>query len=911
MTEISRIGFENVNSDNLLALKDLFEQLMMELANIKRILSNNNVSKNSQLKSGEDTQNIPVPGIPGPNDLVHLKGPLTEDTIIATLEARFNAKCYHTMVGPVQLILNPFNSETKDAINCNSKKSTCFRPLIMKSLEQLNETRMPQIMILSGESGSGKSYTAQMIIKELMNITCGTAQSDLLRQLDASITVLDILGKARTTNSPESSNVAFLYQFHFHNNLLQKTRIKYIPLCMARIVHPRKDESNFRIFYQLFAGLCPNDRAKLQLQTHSANELRYLYNYPSHQQSEIELLKEQFQTWKSSLHVLGIPFADVTKLLAAILLLGNVHFTEKSPRVLEVQGGDYELKAVAVLLGVAYTTLFRGLTKKLKVMKSDATIQSCTAKQANANRDALAKTLYLRMLSAIVRRCNCSRKSTTEYHHLDVSSAESFTKSHDSLRENRSLGPEEIEISEKFAFLDDEESWFGIADVFGFDTSSCNRMEQLASNLCSETIQHFYTTHIFKSAEGFCREEDIQNEADVDYFDNSQCIELLTCQETGILTYLDQESLKDGAAEDFVEKLRAKHVGHEKFFSTNCKSHEFGVCHYNAKVIYDAGELLRGNIDSVTDDVIQMFSAEQCSFGFVVHLFISDLKTNISDDLATDRVRSFTSSPVQSFAREFQERLDELLKALIHADPWFIFCLKSNTNGRPYQFDAGIVSRQIKSLQIFETVHLLRSGYTHRMRHIPFAQRYFVHDKQMDEKDALEIAQSYQMMLTDAGKENSGKIMHIGRKHVFFSEILWQDLEKSRPRGSQHSRSKTNLVSSSEVKEQRKTEHSSVSSPVFRNEMDGKKHSPNTPPAIPKRRGYTVIDNKKIAFPQTRIMTNNYRDTTNGQDVSFSSGESVRVVGASPKAGYLAVEARHKTGWVPYNLTTLMTDDVI
>ena len=40
-----------------------------------------------------------------------------------------------------------------------------------------------------------------------------------------------------------------------------------------------------------------------------------------------------------------------------------------------------ELKAVALLLGVPYISLFRGLTKKLKVMKSDATIQPCSATQ--------------------------------------------------------------------------------------------------------------------------------------------------------------------------------------------------------------------------------------------------------------------------------------------------------------------------------------------------------------------------------------------------------------------------------------------------------------------------------------------------------------------------------------------------
>ncbi len=54
--------------------------------------------------------------------------------------------------------------------------------------------------------------------------------------------------------------------------------------------------------------------------------------------------------------------------------------------------------------------------------------------------------------------------------------------------------------------------------------------------------------------------------------------------------------------------------------------------------------------------------------------------------------------------------------------------------------------------------------------------------------------------------------------------------------------------------------------------------------------------------------TDLFSDTANGQDVVFTSGENVKAIGASPKAGYLAVESRHKTGWVPYKLTRLMVN---
>ena len=49
-------------------------------------------------------------------------------------------------------------------------------------------------------------------------------------------------------------------------------------------------------------------------------------------------------------------------------------------------------------------------------------------------------------------------------------------------------------------------------------------------NLCSETLQHFYNTHVFRTAQDACAEEDIQSELDVTYFDNAPIIELISSQ---------------------------------------------------------------------------------------------------------------------------------------------------------------------------------------------------------------------------------------------------------------------------------------------------------------------------------------------------------------------------------------------
>lgn len=52
----------------------------------------------------------------------------------------------------------------------------------------------------------------------------------------------------------------------------------------------------------------------------------------------------RFEAWKACLGVLGIPFFDVVRVLAAVLILGNVTFIEGQGLEVDIQGGSHELK---------------------------------------------------------------------------------------------------------------------------------------------------------------------------------------------------------------------------------------------------------------------------------------------------------------------------------------------------------------------------------------------------------------------------------------------------------------------------------------------------------------------------------------------------------------------------------------
>lgn len=61
--------------------------------------------------------------------------------------------------------------------------------------------------------------------------------------------------------------------------------------------------------------------------------------------------------------LLGIPFMDVVRVLAAVLLLGNVKFVDNGSGEV-VAKGETELASVARLLGITFPSLFRGITTR-------------------------------------------------------------------------------------------------------------------------------------------------------------------------------------------------------------------------------------------------------------------------------------------------------------------------------------------------------------------------------------------------------------------------------------------------------------------------------------------------------------------------------------------------------------------
>lgn len=302
----------------------------------------------------------------------------------------------------------------------------------------------------------------------------------------------------------------------------------------------------------------------------------------------------RFHAWKTCLGILGIPFLDVVRVLGAVLLLGNVQFAENAEGAAE-PAGEAELAAAAALLGVPAPKLLRGLSTRSPPRGARPAMSArapATAAAATAARDALAKALYCRTVATIVRRANSLKRLGSTLGTLSSDSNESVHNQDAASRRASTAGSRSRAGVKSMAVLNDAvrhatDGFVGILDMFGFEDAAPSRLEHLCANLCAETMQHFYNTHVFKSSAESCREEGVACPLEVcvsfptafeitfyslsesgtksavvsqvDYVDNVPCIDLVSSLRGGLLAALDAECAARGSPEQYVARIKAAH----------------------------------------------------------------------------------------------------------------------------------------------------------------------------------------------------------------------------------------------------------------------------------------------------------------------------------------------------------------
>merc|ERR1712223_195665 len=411
---------------------------------------------------------------------------------------------------------------------------------------------------------------------------------------------------------------------------------------------------------------------------------------------------EDFETLQSALQVLSFSTEEcetIYKILASILHLGNIYFHRKQLKHgyegVEI-GSEVEIKWAAHSLQLSVTGIKKALTMRMADVRknNDNVTMPLNIDQALDARDAISKALYSSLFTWLVTRVNkvMAPTSRRQQQHLQQGNA--------------------------------ARNIIGILDLFGFEDFAENSFEQLCINYANENLHYYINKLIFKSEQAEYAKEKIEW-TPIGYHDNQPILHILSKKPVGVFHLLDDESNFPKASDlSFLEKCHYNHALNELYSRPRMSSMEFGVKHYAGQVWYNVEGFLDKNRDTLRYDVMALLISSKDKLISKMFLDLHNLNET-TRTMHKANGQFITMKPrTPTVAARFQESLSNLLASLSQSHPYFVRCVKPNSDKTPMKFDMPVVLEQLRYTGLLETIKIRKTGYAVRMKYSTFAQRY-------------------------------------------------------------------------------------------------------------------------------------------------------------------------------------------
>ncbi|XP_073127821.1 myosin-2 [Henckelia pumila] len=619
----------------------------------------------------------------GVDDLIQLSF-LNEPSVLHNLQYRYERDIIYSKAGPVLVAVNPF----KDVPLYGNDFVTAYRQKLLDSphvyaiadtaYNEMMTDQINQSIIISGESGAGKTETAKIAMQYLAALGGGTGgiESEILQ----TSSILEAFGNAKTSRNDNSSRFGKLIEIHFSaSGKICGAKIQTFLLEKSRVVQLANGERSYHIFYQLCAGAPPDLRGRLKLK--NACDFNYLNQSDCLEIQDINEV-QKFHLLMAALDTVGICKEDqghAFEMLAAVLWLGNISFLViDNENHIEVIS-DEAVTSAASLMGCSTQDLMQALSTRNIQAGKDTVSKRLTLQQAIDSRDALAKLIYAGLFDWLVEVINLSLISGKQHTGRSIS----------------------------------------ILDIYGFESFKKNSFEQFCINYANERLQQHFNRHLFKLEQEEYESDGI-DWTKVDFEDNQECLDLFEKRPIGLISLLDEESNFPKATDvTFSTKLK-QHLNSFHCFKGE-RGGAFSVRHYAGEVLYNTAEFLEKNRDTLHSEIIQLLSS--CTVQ-LPQLFASTLLRQ-SQSSGSSMIRSgLVACQKQSVATKFKSQLFKLMQQLESTAPHFIRCIKPNNKKSPVVFEKDLVLEQLRCCGVVEVVRISRSGYPTRMTHQEFSRRY-------------------------------------------------------------------------------------------------------------------------------------------------------------------------------------------
>lgn len=612
-----------------------------------------------------------------------------------------------------------------------------------------------QAIVLSGDSGSGKSQLAQLAMQLLLEIrTLGNPAPSVptpaaLRHLYAA-RLLDAFGMAETVRNRTASRFGKRTTLHFDLGSGQCVggEIRTFQLELSRIAGPCaggvegrfREERNYHIFYQLCAGAQPDLRDRHDLLESSDYMLTARSPYAvTEQQTENRIDAREWAETEAAFVELGITEEDTESLLgalSAILRLGNVGFapTEGAagPDSMQLVDGQYgqnleaggpDTAAVAArLLGLSRAELEKALCYASVEAGRERAELPLSESECDDRRTMLAAQLY-----------------------------------------DRVFGWLEVQLNEAVASTGDVRA-VSIFDLPGLTLYEANNLETLCSNYTCEKLAAHYYRQLFKVEHALYVAEQF-HVPDLDKrLDNQSAIDLLegnqhTMKTAGLLEIVREATSAQGHNDDvkLLQELNdafgAKKQSHPNYAQPKSKASSFVVKHFNGDVSYNivgfcaSSRKLPAHIQT---------TMQHSSNRFLSKLFFAN-EGKVGDDTQAGVVLATQ-----------KQQFTDLGRTACH----FVRCIRPAADSGA--FDGAFVQAQTQVAQLTDLVIERQSGFPVRYQPPAFVQRY----QMMSSRGST----SAEQVLKDCTRDEivDGDAWQIGMSYIFLKDSCFAALESAR-----------------------------------------------------------------------------------------------------------------------------------
>ena len=704
---------------------------------------------------------------------------LHEPAVLRNIEQRYLRKQIYTKAGEILIVMNPYKLVMDEhqvgiydqlymkkyrespppsklrLLSDKERRRLSLPPHIFETANDVYQTiiqhSQSQSIIISGESGAGKTETTKQIMQYIANLssvksTGKNVPTDLVsarrrslssrdslnayigqkdeknvplieKQLLQSNPILESFGNAKTLRNNNSSRFGKYLRIVFgEKGHIIGGSIKHFLLEKSRLTDQLDGERSYHFFYQLCLGVPENMQKELWID--SPDKFKFLSDSNSH------LIKHAYMGGASSsdeadfkavdeaFKIVGVEqdiVTEIYKVVSAVLHLGNIRFVEKddshTATGTSISGVESSckrsLQAICSLLGFHKEDFMESVTTKSTNAGGNTIISKVSKEAAEQSVISLAKALYAKLFGVIVQAINAGIKKTVT---KELGTAEDF------------------DTNPKYKFL-------GLLDIFGFEVfKEGNGFEQLLINYANERLHNLFIKHVFRLEEKKYEEERIDYSA-ITFTDNQNVIDLISKKRTGIFQQVSDACLFGRMSEEVMLQKMADKMKKAKSRDGSKPADLFALAHIKHRgcfiVTHSANEVMYTikGFKAKNKDLLQPQIEDILINGTKLNILQAMFKTPEASSTAN---RSTLVGANVMLSLRFEENINKLIKTIEQTTPRFVRCIKSNELKKPFYFDTTKVYNQLQYLGVLDSVRIRHDGYSYQKVYRDFFEHFVI-----------------------------------------------------------------------------------------------------------------------------------------------------------------------------------------